>query len=97
MSAKRYLLLILAMLAIISLVGCSDDDDAPTDPGVPEDPRVATVVVVPESVTFTAIGEDVQFDAAAFDQNGAAIDTVFTWQSSNVDVVVVGQEQLRRL
>jgi hypothetical protein len=92
MTASRYLLLILAMLAIASLAGCSDDDDDPVDPGVPEDPRVATVAIAPETVTFPAIGEDEQFDATAFDQYGAVIDTVFTWQSSNEDVVVVGQD-----
>jgi hypothetical protein len=80
------------MLAILNLAACSDDDDDPVDPGTPEDPRVETVAVSPESVTFATIGEDEQFEATAFDQNGAVIDTVFTWQSSNEDVVIVGTD-----
>ncbi len=91
MKLSQYAILAMMMLAIVCVTGCSDDDD-PVDPGVPEDPHVATVVVDPETITFTAIGEDVQFDAAAFDQNGAAIDTVFTWQSSDDGVVFVGQD-----
>ena len=82
----------LAMIAIASFAGCSDDDDDPMGPGVPEDPRVATVAVAPESMTFPAIGEDEKFDATAFDQFGDVIDTIFTWQSSNDDVVVVGPD-----
>ncbi len=89
MSTQRYIILMLAMFIMVSFIGCSDDDDTPADPVIPDDPYVAEVVVDPESMTFTAIGQDLQFNAFAIDQNGASIDTVFTWQSSNDDVVVV--------
>jgi phage baseplate assembly protein gpV len=92
MSPKRLLLLLLATLAILSLAACSDDDDDPVDPGTPEDPRVETIDISPEEVTFPSIGVDEKFEATAFDQNGAVIDTVFVWQSSNENVVVVGQD-----
>ena len=91
MNLSRYALGAMMLLAVAGVTGCSDDDD-PVVPGVPEEPRVATVIVAPGSMTFTAIGEEAQFDAAAFDQDGAAIDTVFTWQSSNDGVVVAGQD-----
>ena len=79
-----------ALLAAVLITGCSDDD--PTDPGEPEEPRVTTVVITPESATLGAVGEDVQFDADAFDQNGAPIEAGYTWQSSDEDVVIVAQD-----
>jgi len=78
-------------LLTVLLFGCSDDDD-PTDPGTPEDPYVDAVVIAPGSAIFTAIGEDLQFDASAYDQDGLPIDTDFTWQSSDDKIVVVGQD-----
>jgi len=76
------------LFASISIIGCSDDDD-PVDPVVPEDPRVETVLISPEYAIFTNIGEERQFEAVAFDQEDAIIDTVFTWQSSDESVVFV--------
>jgi len=88
---NRQAVLALSMIAMAALIGCSDDDD-PAAPADPEDPRVESVVLSPESVTFTGLGEELQFNAAAFDQEDAPIDTVFTWQSSDTDVVIVDAE-----
>ena len=79
------------MIAAACLMGCSDDDDNPVVPEVPEDPRVESVVVAPGSATYTAIGEEIQFTAMAFDQNEAVIDTVITWQSSDPEIVSVDE------
>jgi len=92
MALRRYSILALTMILLAGLIGCGDDDDDPTDPVVPEDPKVASVAVSPASVDFTAIGEDAQFSAVAFDQDGAVIDTVFVWQSSDLDVVSVDDD-----
>jgi len=94
MSRTRWgftLLACLALPALFIMGGCSDDDD-PTDPGVPADPSIVSVVITPESATFTSIGEDMAFQAKAFDAQGAAVDTVFAWLSSQSNVVVVGPD-----
>lgn len=57
---------------------------------VPDDPSIVSVVISPESSTFTNIGEEQEFDASAFDAQGAVVDTVFEWQSSNPAIVQVG-------
>ncbi len=89
MILRKYALGAFMLFASICVIGCSGDDD-PVAPLVPEVPRVETVVVSPEFATFTDIGEDRQFEAAAFDQEGAVIDTVFTWRSSDESVAFVG-------
>jgi hypothetical protein len=90
MPLERKIILALMMIALMALPGCSsDDDDNPTDPGVPDDPRVASVEISPESTTFDGIGVELTFSAIAFDQESAPIDTVFTWQSSDPAVVIV--------
>ena len=91
MALRRFTVLALSMIMIAGLIGCSDDDD-PVDPGVPDGPSIETVVVSPESATFTSIGEDLQFDVVAFDASGSVVDTVFAWQSSDVDVVAIGAD-----
>lgn len=88
MNLRQFILWAFMLFASISVIGCSDDDD-PVAPVVPEDPRVETVVVSPESATFTYPGEERQFEAAAFDQTGAVIDTVFVWRSSDESVAFV--------
>ena len=89
MSLIRYPILAMMLVAMAYVVGCSDDDD-PVVPGVPDDPTLETVVISPGSAVFAAIGEDIQFDVVAFDDTGAVMDTVFTWQSSRPDVVAIG-------
>ncbi|RKZ13522.1 hypothetical protein DRQ53_12720 [bacterium] len=84
----RRLHLLWMLIAITSLVACSDDDD-PVTPPEPEDPRVESIVISPGSMTFNGIGEEARFDAVAFDQESAPIDTVFTWQSSDLSVIAV--------
>jgi hypothetical protein len=56
------------------------------------DPSIKSVVISPESSTFTNIGEEQEFDASAFDGQGAVVDTVFAWQSSNPAIVEVGPD-----
>jgi len=88
LQAHKWILL-LTLIALAGLIGCSDDDDPVTPPG-PDDPSIVSVVISPESSTFTNIGEEQEFDASAFDAQGAVVDTVFEWQSSNAAVVQVG-------
>ncbi len=88
MRSKRRAILVSMTLALAFLIGCSDDDESPTSPD-PQEPRVESIVISPESATFNGLGEEIQFDAAAFDQESAPIDTVFTWTSSDPEVVVV--------
>jgi len=78
-----------AFLLFVLLTGCSDDD--PTDPGESEAPHVTTVVITPESATLGAVGDNIQFDADAFDQNGFPIESDYSWQSNDEDVVVIAQ------
>ncbi len=92
MKLNRKTIFALMMVAMVSFTGCSDDDDDPTTPPPPEDPVVKTIVISPESADFTAPGDDLQFEAVAFDATGAVIDTVFVWQSSQTDVVIVGSD-----
>jgi len=89
MLRTRNWILFFTLIALAGLIGCSDDDD-PTTPVVPDDPSIVSVVISPESSTFTNIGEEQEFDASAFDAQGAVVDTVFEWQSSNPAVVQVG-------
>ncbi|MCK9994983.1 MAG: hypothetical protein KAH56_01745 [Candidatus Krumholzibacteria bacterium] len=83
-------ILLLTLIALAGLIGCSDDDDDPVTPPGPDDPSIVSVIISPESSTFTNIGEEQEFDAAAFDAQGAVVDTVFEWQSSNPAIVQVG-------
>ena len=85
----RALVPVVALVFLSLLTGCSDDDT--TDPG---DPSIDSVEVSPGAATFTSIGEDIQFDAAAFDAQGAEVDTVFEWASSATDVVEVDSRGL---
>ncbi len=89
MKFRRALFVIMMGIAAMGLTGCSDDNE-PTAPGPPDDTGIKTVVVAPDSVSLAAIGEDVLFEATAFDGAGAVVDTVFQWQSSRTDVVVIG-------
>ncbi len=89
MAPIRYTILATMLVAIAFVVGCSDDDD-PVAPGGPDDPTLESVVISPGSALFTTIGEDIQFDAVAFDDAGAVMDTVFTWQSTRPEVVAIG-------
>ncbi len=82
-------ILLFTLIALAGVMGCSDDDDPVTPPG-PDDPSIVSVVISPESSTFTNIGEEQEFDASAFDAQGAVVDTVFEWQSSNPAIVQVG-------
>jgi hypothetical protein len=88
MSPNRHWLVLLCLAILVNLVGCSDDDD-PASPVVPDDPSIVSVVISPGSATFTNIGEDLQFNAMAFDAQGAAVDTSFIWASSNSSVVEI--------
>ncbi len=88
MVLNRHVYLAWMVLALAFLIGCSDDDD-PVSPPDPEDPRVESIIISPESMTFNGIGEETRFDAVAFDQESAPIDTVFTWQSSDPGVVAI--------
>jgi len=91
MSLSRYVIFAMMLIAMAWVTGCSDDDD-PVDPGGPDDPSIKSVVISPESALFASIGEDVQFDAVAFDAAGAVVDTVFVWQSSQPNIVAVGAD-----
>lgn len=88
MTFRQLMLWAFMLFASISVIGCSDDDD-PVEPIVPEDPRVETVMVSPRSSTFSNVGEEQQFEATAFDQEDAVIDTVFSWRSSDESVAFV--------
>jgi len=90
MQRSRSWILLFTLIALAGLIGCSDDDDDPVTPPGPDDPSIVSVVISPESSTFTNIGEEQEFDAAAFDGQGAVVDTVFEWQSSNPAIVQVG-------
>ena len=89
MALSRYTIFAMMFIAIACVIGCSDDDD-PVAPVDPVDPSLESVVISPGSAVFAAIGEDIQFDAVAFDDTDAVMDTVFTWQSSRPEVVAVG-------
>ncbi len=91
METSRRLLIMLLMIAMTILFGCSDDEDDPTTPPEPEDPRVESVVMAPTSATYSSIGEEIQFTAMAFDQEDAVIDSVITWMSSDPAVVSVDE------
>ena len=87
MMCLRSSVLALLMVAVALFLACSDDDDLvePEDP----DPSIVSVVVAPESATFTSIGQEFQFTASAYDAQGAKVDTAFEWQSSQAGVVFV--------
>jgi len=89
MELRRYAIFAMMLIAAACVTGCSDDDP-PVTPEAPDDPSIVSVVISPESSTFTNIGEEQEFDAAAFDAQGAVVDTVFEWQSSNPAIVEVG-------
>jgi len=90
MNLSRYAIFAMMLIAIVFVTGCIDDD--PVAPGEPDDPSIKSVVVSPESAVFTSIGEDVQFNAEAFDGTGSEVDTVFVWQSSRADIVAIGTD-----
>ena len=92
MAAFRKFAVIALLVPSIFLIGCSDDDDDPMSPGDPSDPTVTTIVVAPDSVVFNNVGEDLQFDADTFDQNGAPIDAEVDWDTSNPNVVTVDSD-----
>lgn len=57
---------------------------------------IATVTVTPSSATFTAIGQQQQFTAAAQDSSNIAVAATFTWSSSNTAVVTVDSTGVAR-
>jgi alpha-tubulin suppressor-like RCC1 family protein len=89
--ALRSLAVHTALLAILSLIGCGEKATENTAPP----PTVTSVAVTSSSVTLIALGETVQLEASARDQNGAAMaGQAFTWSSSDETVASVGEAGL---
>lgn len=78
---------LLAVAGLLTLAGCGGGDD----PMPPEPPAVATTIdISPASASFTAIGDERQFQATVLDQNGRAMTGVtIAWESTQPAVVAV--------
>ncbi len=77
----------LLFLAVLSLASCGGGD-APTPP---EPPAVATSVTIsPASASFTAVGDQQQFQATVLDQNGRTMTGVtIVWEATHPQIVDV--------
>lgn len=75
----------------VLLVSCSDPTKLdPLTEGAPETPRATSVVVSPDSLTFSSLGATEQLTATVRDQNNQTMSTAtVTWQSSNPSVATV--------
>ena len=101
---NRYLrgMSILIVLALIPLTTCGKDSPSrpqapePTPPPPPPPTPVATrVEISPSSANLTSVGQTVQLNARAFDQNNAQMSAaVVTWSSSAAGVATVSGQGL---
>lgn len=74
----------LALLLLVPLAACGDDD--PVDP----DPVIATVQVSPATATLDAVGASTQMTATAVDTDGDPVTgATFTWASGDESVAMV--------
>ena len=74
--------------ALLVIAGCGGGDG---DPLPPEPPAVATTVnISPASASFTAVGDQQQFQATVLDQNGRAMTGVtVAWESTHPQIVAI--------
>lgn len=88
------------LLAVLSCGGGATDptpDPRPQPPPPPEPARPATVIVSPNSVQFTAVGETARLSAEVRDQNRQVMTGVaVTWASSDTSVATVDATGLVR-
>ena len=81
-----HLWLLPAMIALMVLGACGEDEIVEPEP----DPPVATAIAIsPTSVTLTEIGGTATFTASVTDQYGAAFTATVTWSSSDTGVFTV--------
>ncbi len=74
------------------LIACNDSDP---DPEPDPDPNpITSVKINPKEVAFDEIGQSQEFTAKAFDKDGLAINTSFTWSSSDAGVVAISSNGL---
>ncbi len=76
-------------LALLVFAGCGGGDGG--NPMPPEPPAVATTVnISPASASFTAVGDQQQFQATVLDQNGRAMTGVtVSWESTHPQIVAI--------
>lgn len=74
------------MLLLTLALACSDDDGTG-----PDSPRVATVVVEPDSSRIE-VGATLQLTAAALSQDGDTLESEITWSSSATTVATVDDQ-----
>lgn len=86
-AARRTLLRLMGCGALLPLAACGGGDD----PMPPEPPAVATTVTIsPTSASFTAVGDQQQFQATVLDQNGRTMTGVtVSWESTHPQIVEI--------
>ena len=86
-ASRRPLLRAVGLGSLLALTSCGGGDD----PMPPAPPAVATTVTVsPTSASFTAVGDQQQFQATVLDQNGGTMTGVtVTWESTHPQVVEI--------
>jgi hypothetical protein len=89
---KRNYFAFLLLLAPILWVGAQDlvfEDGFETPP--PEDSKVASIIITPETVLVTEVGVEHQLTAMAYNASGDVVEAEIAWASSDELVVIVDE------
>ena len=94
MSALPHRILIAVLVLLPGVTSCGDD---PAVEPTPDPPSPAVLVVTPETVLFTALGDTLRLAAEVRDQQGRPMSgAAVAWTSSNASVAAVAQSAVVR-
>ena len=94
LSALPHRILIAVLVLLPGVTSCGDD---PAVEPTPDPPSPAVLVVTPETVLFTALGDTLRLAAEVRDQQGRPMSgAAVAWTSSNASVAAVAQSAVVR-